>query len=325
MIREIIMKKNISIVIIGFGSIGQRHYKNLRQLEYSNLSVYDPSDQPFAGQAAVVRLKKLNSQTAKNYQVAFICSPNHLHLKQALICARAGCHLFIEKPLSHGLAGMSELINLCRSKKLKVVVGHNLRFHPCSKFIKQFLEKNKLGKIYSIAHEAGSYLPSWRPLKDYRKNYSAKRATGGGIILDDIHEFDLLFWLNNFNQVIEEKFIYNNSGALEIETEDNCLAIFRFKNKVLGLVKCDYLQQAYSRNLKIVGENGNLRWDFKENIVWLDTKERNKKIFEIKDYDFNRTYIEEIKYFFDCIKTRKTVSDNLAKAVLVLKHCLNKK
>lgn len=314
----------MKILIIGFGSIGKRHYKNLMKLGYKNIAVFDPSDKSFVDVENATRIGELNNKSIEDFNIAFICSPNNLHIKQALICTKAGLHLFIEKPLSHNLNGIRKLENICKKKKLVTLVGCNMRFHPCLEFIKRYLGARKLGKIYSIRHEFGYYLPYWRPTQDYRKNYAAKKSTGGGIILDDIHEFDLLFWLNNFDKVVKSKIIFNHASDLEIQTEDQAAGIFLFRNKVLGVVLSDYLQQCYSRKSKVVGERGVLEWDFKENTVLLKTKDKVSKLFAAKDFDFNQTYIKEVKYFFDCIKNKKDTFNNLFIAGKVLKYCLKK-
>lgn len=317
------MSKSDKIIIIGFGSIGQRHYRNLLSLGYKNIAVYDPDDRRFI-KKNVERLSYLTKKILTESDIAFICNPNNKHIKTAIQCAKTGCHLFIEKPLSHNLRGVKELEDMCRKRELITMVGCNMRFHPCLKFIKHYLGQKKLGRVYGIYHEFGYYLPYWRPGQDYRKNYAAKRSSGGGIILDDIHEFDLLFWLNNFSPFLEKKFIFNKAGDLEIETEDNCIATFKFTNKVLGSVRCDYLQQYYSRGCKVVGQRGNLVWDFNENIVWLKNKVGEKKLLVLKNFDFNQIYLEEVKYFMRCVKDKQPSFNNLALATEVLKYCLKK-
>jgi len=316
------MRKKSKILIIGFGSIGQRHYRNLLSLGYVNLYVYD---------VVVIKDKQINTVNEisqlvlKQFDIVFVCSPNNLHIQHALKAAQAGCHLLIEKPLSHSMAGIEKLHKLCQKNKLINIIACNMRFHPCLDFIKNYLEKNKLGKIYSIHHECGYFLPYWRPGTDYRKNYAARKMEGGGIILDDIHEFDLLFWLNNFSQAKESKFIFNKASDLEIETEDNCIAFFKFNNKALGSVRCDYLQQCYSRSCKIVGETGNLEWDFNENIVWLKFKKLKKKLFQVKNYDVNQMYIDEVKYFLNCVNKNENTFNDINTAKEVLKYCVNRK
>lgn len=317
------MSKNLPILIIGFGSIGQRHYRNLSKLGFSNVYVYDIDKEKIADKK-LKTVKKINLKESKQFDVAFICNPNNWHIKTAIQCAQAGCHLFIEKPLSHNLNGIKRLLRICQNKKLINMVGCNMHFHPCLRFIKDYLEKGKLGKVYSISHEFGSYLPYWRPNQDYKKNYAAKKATGGGIILDDIHEFDLLFWLNNYEKVIESKFIFDKVSDLKIETEDICIASFKFNNKVLGLVKCDYLQQNYRRSCKVVGARGSLEWNFNKNIVWLYTRQRSKKLFEVKNYNINNMYINEIKYFFNNIDKKQQTFNDIKTAASVLKYCINR-
>jgi len=181
-----------------------------------------------------------------------------------------------------------------------------------------------LGKIYTINHEFGYYLPYWRPKQDYRRNYAVKRAAGGGIILDDIHEFDLLFWLNNFEPVLKAKFVFGKVSDLESETEDAAIAAFKFKNNVLGAVRCDYLQQSYSRNCKVVGERGTLEWNFHENIVWLSARQGKKKLFEVKKFDFNDVYIDEMKYFLKCVQKRQKTFNDIQNAYGPLSYCVKR-
>ena len=316
------MTKSTPILIIGFGSIGQRHYRNLLAMGYRNVYVYDTDKKRVQNEE--FRIENLRVKTLKNFSIVFICTPNHLHIKHALMAVRAGCHIFIEKPLSHNLKGVAELSNVVHKNKLVNMVACNLRFHPCVRFTKDYLEKEKLGQVYSLSFEGGYFLPFWRPYRDYRKNYATKKESGGGIILDGIHEFDLLFWFNQA-QVRESKFMYAKVGNLQIDVEDVCFATFVFANKVLGVVKCDYLQKAYSRNYKIVGEKGNLEWDYRENIVWLKNEHGSKKLFEIRNYDINNFYIEEMKYFLDCVKKRRPSFNKIHDARHVLKYCVQRR
>jgi len=312
----------MKICVIGFGSIGKRHYRNLTALGYTDVSVYDVD--PKRIDVAAAQVKRLDQKTLAQFDVVCICNPNDAHIPTAIAAAKAGCHLFIEKPLSHQLKGLAELKRWVRKRKLITLVGCNMRFHPCLQFLKSYLDSGKLGKVYSIALEFGSYLPGWRPGQDYRKNFAARRATGGGIILDDIHEFDLLFWLNNFEKVVEHNFVYGKLSALQIETEDTAIGAFRFKNKILGSVRCDYLQQAYSRNCKIVGEKGNLEWNFTRNAVVLKNKEGEQQLFAIQNFDFNTVYIEEMKYFFSRIRRKLRTFNEIDRAEVVTNYCIKK-
>ncbi len=318
------LKKNTPILLIGFGSIGKRHYRNLSGLGYKNITVYDPTNSQFANKK-VTHLAELAPSALKRFEVAYICNPSHRHLSTAIKCARAGLHLFIEKPLSYNLKNTAELVKICRKKEIINFVACNIRFHPAVKFIKNYLEQNKLGKVYLMHLQTGLYLPFWRPKQDYRKNFSAKAAYGGGIILDGgVHNFDLLFWLNDFAPVEDYNLLYNKVSGLEIETEDCFIAGFNFKNNLQASIRGDYLQKPYSWTIKIVGEKANLEWDFKENVIWRIDEKGKKILKQIKNYDSNEMYIEEFKYFMRQVDKKEDTFNDVSRAREILKYLVKK-
>ncbi|MDD4611360.1 MAG: Gfo/Idh/MocA family oxidoreductase [Patescibacteria group bacterium] len=318
------LNKNTPIIIIRFGSIGQRHYKNLSTLGFKNVCIYDPYNKR-ATDKKIKKVNNINLKNLKDFEVVFICNPNNLHVKAAILAAKAGCHLFIEKPLSNQMKSINILQRICQQKKIITMVACNMRFHPGPRFIKEYLDKNKLGKIYGIQLQAGYYLPYWRPKQDYRKGYAAKTQTGGGIILDGgVHNFDLLFWLNNFSSVNKAELIYDKISDLQIKTEDSFIASFKFKNKVLGSVIGDYLQRPYSWTGKIVGAKGNVEWDFKENIIWLIDEKGKKMLKQFKNYDSNKMYLDEFRYFMRQVEKKQKTFNNVERAAGVLKYLVKK-
>lgn len=315
------MKKSVKILIIGFGSIGQRHYQNLLKLGYKNVFVYDPDKKKIS--KGVKTVKNLDYKTLEQFKIAFVCSPTSLHIKDAFRAAKAGCNLFIEKPLSNNLKNIKPLVGVCKKKKLVTMVGCNLRFEPCIKRIKSLVDSNYIGKIYAIYLEYGKFLPYQRPGKDYRKVYASQKKLGGGIILDDIHDFDLLFWLNKFPGVKKSSLIFAKLSRLDMDVEDIASAIFLFDNNVLGSVRCDYLQQYKHKDCRVIGEKGNLSWDFREDAVFFEhhregSGEQTKKIFKNSDTDSNRPFVDEIKYFLNCVEKGKESFNNIETAFKVL-------
>lgn len=307
----------MKVILFGFGSIGKRHYANLKA-QGLEVSVFDPNDAAFEDPS----IQRVTEADPQGFDIAFICNPNHLHISTALECAKAGCHMFIEKPLSHNLEGIDELIQICEEKKLITMVGCNMRFHPCLQFIKSAIDAGKVGKVYGIDLEFGYYLPAWRPGQDYRNNYAAKKELGGGIILDDIHEFDLLMWLNNFEEVTDHTLLSSHSSDLEIETEDIAAGTFLFANGVLGTVRVDYLQQKYHRNCKVKGEKGNLVWDFNENKVILEQQETSEVLFETPDFDNNDMFVEELNYFLEKVKGAEYTFNDIQRQTQLLRYLL---
>src|SRR5439155_14868777 len=102
-------------------------------------------------------------------------------------------HLFVEKPLSHSLQEVAELLSVVREKSLIGLVGYQLRFHPCIARLQAIVAEGLLGNIVAGRVESGEYLPGWHPYEDYRESYAARAELGGGVILSHIHEFDYLY------------------------------------------------------------------------------------------------------------------------------------
>ena len=74
--------------------------------------------------------------------IAFICTFSNDHIIPSIECAKAGCHLFIEKPLSLNLDGIDNLIKIVNERNLITMTGCNMRFHPAISYIHDTLNNN---------------------------------------------------------------------------------------------------------------------------------------------------------------------------------------
>ena len=102
----------------------------------------------------------------------------------------------------------------------------------------------------------GQYLPDWHPNEDYRQGYSANRPLGGGVLLDLIHEIDLLYsW---FGKPDDGQSHRRHAVDLEIDTEDTAAIVCRFAGGVIGSIQLDYVQRVPLRNGFIIGEAASL-------------------------------------------------------------------
>jgi len=198
------MKKH-TILMVGLGSIGGRHLRNLRALGDHSILCYRTGqgslcEKEFDG---VVNEKDLRKALQHHPDIAVISNPTAIHMETALACARSGCHLFIEKPLSSNLEGCDELMRIVRENRLITMIGCQFRFHPLLSSLKKQLDTGKVGRVAGARAEWGEYLPDWHPWEDYRQSYSARRDLGGGVTLTLIHPLDYLYWI--FGPVIQTK------------------------------------------------------------------------------------------------------------------------
>jgi predicted dehydrogenase len=299
--------------IIGCGSIGQRHIRNLISLGQRDIVGVEivPERREFVsheyGIEVVTTLEKALEQSPN---AALVCIGNHLHVWTARRCGEAGVHLFIEKPLSHSLDGVEELQSTVTKYNLAVLVGCNFRFDDGLQIVKREIDSRSIGRVLSLRSEFGHYLPDWHPWEDYRKGYSANKSMGGGIILDRIHEFDNALWL--LGDVQEVACTADKISDLDIDTEDIAEIILRFKSGAVGNIHLDYLRRTYHCACTIVGSNGTLIWDLKKRTV--KRYDARGKIWDSFDQqispDINQMYIKELKHFISCVKgEEESVSD----------------
>ena len=201
-------------------------------------------------------------------------------------------------------------------------MGCNWRFHPCIKKIKDILIKNEIGKIYSVQVESNSYLPDWHPYEDYTKGYAAKKELGGGISLTCIHELDFLYWY--FGKVDEVFSVTKKQSQLKINTDDISIMILKFKKNILGEIHLDYFQRPDFKKCKIIGSKGTLYWDSIINEVKFYSNNKNKwiKKIEVKKYEKNQMYIDEILHFLKSVKNMKKTINPLNDGVKTLEISL---
>jgi len=312
-------------LVVGCGSIGKRHIRNLKMLKAGEIITQDVQPERCQEVEQKYRVKAyddLEEALAQKPDVAFICTPTSLHMPPALSAARNGCHLFIEKPLSHSLDGVDELLEVVAEKNLVTLVGCNMRFHPGIVKIKQLLESKSIGKVLCGRVQAGQYLPDWHPWEDYRQGYSANMSLGGGIVLDGIHEIDYITWfLGEVSQVV---CFSGKLSSLEIDTEDMAEMLLWLKSGAIAEVHMDYLQRAYSRSCQIIGEEGTILWDFNDKQVKLYSAQTKEwQVFpEEPNYDTNQMYIEEMKHFVRCLEDKDKPMQEIVAAKKTLEIAL---
>lgn len=318
-------KRERTFLVIGCGSIGRRHLANLRKLKAGEVWVVD-TDLTRARAAArdhgATGFYDIRGALAARPDVALIATPTNLHVKLALAAAAKDCHLFIEKPLSHTLASVPALVRLVRKNRLITLVGCNMRFHPSVRKVKEILDDGSIGSPLAARIEVGQYLPDWHPEEDYRKSYSARRAAGGGVVLDAIHEIDYSMWM--FGDVKRVACLTKRTGTIDIETEDLATILLEFRDGTLGQVHLDYLQRTYSRSCQVIGTEGTVKWDWVEGRVRLFRAATGKW----QDHplpprwEVNQMYQDEMAHFMGCLDGKETTSLDVAGAAKVLKVAL---
>lgn len=252
----------MKLAVIGCGSIGQRHARNLRKLGVADLLLVDPQIERAASLSDELGGKFFDSAEralAERPEIALICAPTSLHLALAKQALRSDCHLFIEKPLADSTEGVNSLIEASEARGRVLLVAYNFRFDRVMNYVRAWLGEGRIGNVTGARLHFGSHLPSRHPWEDYRSGYGARRELGGGVILDAVHELDMASWLFG-----EPEKVYCAGGKfseLEINVEDTAEILMSYPDKIVS-VHLDFISRPAERWCEVVGTEGRVEADF---------------------------------------------------------------
>lgn len=312
------------IAVTGCGSIGRRHLQNLKYLGCEDLIAFDPA--PEARQSVEQELgipvfKTLNDLWSQQPEVVLVAAPTNLHLEIAQEAASRGCHLFIEKPLSHSLEGVHTLEKEVQKRDLVAMVGCNMRFHPGPAAIKRMIEEKVVGRAMAARLQTGSYLPGWRPRQDYRQSYSAS-AVWGGAILDCIHEIDLALWYFGPATVVGAAWL--PATAIDLETDGLAEILLWHQSRMLCNVHLNFIQRDYRRTCQVIGTEGTIYWNFNDHRVKVLGPDGGliKEVPEPPGWQLKQMYVDELDHFLKAVQKLASPSNPIAGGAAALKIAL---
>jgi predicted dehydrogenase len=309
----------VRILIAGLGAIGQRHARNLRAICGNSLDLlaYRRRGLPHVITEALQRDDSRDVESALGIRsfhdpdaafqerpdAVFVCTPSSHHMEIAQRAAEAGCHLFIEKPLSHSLDGVDRLQETVRAKGLVALVGCQWRFHPKVRWLREQIARGDLGPVRQASIIYEEYLPDWHPYEDYRTSYAARADLGGGVVLTQIHDYDLAWWL--FGQPARVTASGGQLSDLEIDVEDTVDAVLE-GGRAPVRVRQSFASHTARRLISTA----------------FDRKTIEVDLFNTEGFQRNQMFIEEARHFVACIEGRERPAIPLEEGVPVLRLAL---
>jgi predicted dehydrogenase len=326
----------MKFLIAGLGSIGRRHLKNLLSLGQNDIILYRThhSSLPEDDLAGFPVETDLATALKRKPDAVIVSNPTSRHLDVAIPAARAGCHLLLEKPVSHTMDRVGILRDLVRQNNCGVLVGYQFRFHPGLLKLISWLRQGTIGRPLTARAHWGEYLPYWHPWEDYRQSYSAQSDLGGGVVLTLSHPLDYLLWM--FGKAERVVGLTAKLGDLELDVEDTAEVIIEFAQGTLVSLHLDYNQRPKSHWLEIIGSQGSLRWDQVDGVahLWRSSAKNEPTADEIEHFtsnspldqdkplERNDLFMAEMKHFIDLVRGQATSRCSLDDGVLALELAL---
>ncbi len=305
------MDKKLRIGVIGAGRIGKLHANNLKNAVpgAAVTAISDVNLLSAKALAATLGVGKVYQEYQQllddpDVDAVFICASTDMHSPISIAAAKAGKHIFCEKPIDHDLGKIEEVLKAVKEAGVKYQVGFNRRFDRNFKKVRETVREGKIGDVHIV--RVTSRDPE-APPPSYVK-------TSGGIFVDmTIHDFDMVRYLTGSE--VEEVSVF---GAVLVDPAigeagdvDTCVINLRFKNGALGVIENS--RQAvygYDQRVEVFGSKGAIsaQNETANNTVLL-TKEAvtmEKPLWFFLER-YNDAFIQEAKEFVEaCLQGKET-------------------
>jgi predicted dehydrogenase len=302
----------MKVLIIGLGSIAQKHVSALKEL-VTNITLYALRSRKESNSLpGIINLFDWD-EIPEDISFIIISNPTASHLETIKEAIKLRVPLFIEKPPFMNMEGVDVVLEKIKEEGIQTYTAFNLRFHPIIEWLKTNIRDRN---VIEVQIYCGSYLPDWRPGKDFRETYSAKQEMGGGVHLDLIHELDYATWI--FGHPLKSFTAFSKFSNLHINSCDSAHYWLEYQKMGISIL-LNYFRKDPKRSLEIVMENDTWNVDLLKGTI---VNSSGNKIFQTKQ-SIKETYKGQMAYFLKNMKNAEQMMNNLDEAVRTLKLCLN--
>ena len=286
------MKK---ILVIGTGSIAEKHIKNLLKLNYK-VSVYSESKNKINKIKDINYLENLSNLSI--FEFVILANSTDKHLKYLKILIKNKKNIYCEKPIFFRNFDILKMRKDIIKNKILVFIGYQLMVHDKIRYLQKQLKKEK---INSFVFEVGHDFRKWRKKNSFKNNYFMDDRKGGGVIFELIHEINLIQNISGkikYIKTLRKKIISKNITDLSI-------SIIKTKNGSAGVLYQDMFSPYFFRNYKIITDNKIYELDMVNSKLKINNK---VKMFNKKKKSHQVLLRDNLILFSKMIKTKSLAS-----------------
>ena len=308
------------ILIIGSGSVGKRHARNLAALG-CRISCVDPRAERCAELAAETPVvgSYATEETAlasSGLDGVVVASPTAYHPASTLATLQAKLPLLLEKPVAKSVAEAKVMLRAEQAAGVPVLLGYTWRWWPPLRRLRDMLDANAIGAMRHVQFHMSAHLADWHPWEPYQEFFMASAAQGGGALLDESHWIDLMVWLfGRPKQLIGR---VEKISDLQIDADDNVDVMAIFENGLRVSLHLDLYGRPHEKFIRLIGEGGTLMWSTDPNRIAIGHDSAQKWKEETFSCERNDMFVAVAKEFLDVIAGRAKPSCSLADGVGVM-------
>jgi myo-inositol 2-dehydrogenase/D-chiro-inositol 1-dehydrogenase len=305
------MERQVKIAVIGTGRIGSVHTRNLvRSIHEANVvaicDIRMEVAQAVADELGIGRVVKDYHELLedRDIEAVLIATNTNTHAFIVKDAAKAGKHIFCEKPLALDLGDIDDVMDTVKKTRVKLQIGFNRRFDKSFQRVREVVASGEIGRpcIFHIVNRDPE-----PPSLEYAK-------TSGGMFLDmSIHDFDMArFQIGEVDEVYAIGNVLVAPYLKEIGDVDIDIITLRFTNGVIGSVdnsrQCAY---GYDQRLEVFCANGTaIAGNEYENTVIKGDQVgyHSAKLPHFFIQRYADCYVNEVSQFLQCVRDDKPVS-----------------
>ncbi len=314
------VKEKLGVAILGYGFMGGgMHFEGWKHIEESHVKgIWSRNYERTKVKAKELGVHAYESLEAvlrdDDVDIVDVCTPSFTHAEYSIASMKAGKHVFLEKPIALSLKDADEIIDTADDHKIKLMVGHVLRFFPEYAKAKELIDKGMIGELaIGRAYRAG-YFPAWNTwFGDFKNN--------GGVTIDlSIHDVDFLMWC--FNEPVTRVFAkVEHLTHKQITSHDFVLINMRFEGGGIALVEGSWAvpkQFPFTMKADLDGTKGMIQLDNQNSFPVRLITDENTQGFAPETLPWKPAihpfpvdpFYKELLHFVDCIiKNKRPITD----------------
>lgn len=292
------------ILVIGCGSIGQRHARLLAERSNVELGVCDPVAANLEAAAHAAghgeKYSNLSDALKAGFNAAIVCTPNDSHAEVSVAVMRAGLDVLVEKPMADTCTNAEAMAAVAQETGRLLMVGYVLRFHPGLREMKRLVEAGHIGQLVGARAMIGTYFTLMCARTPFRLTQR------GVLVLDYTHLVDYLGWF--LGSVAEVAARAARTGDLPMRPDPNLVAaLLRYRSGAIATLHLDYIQHPQRHVLDLYGDKGTLVMNFETAL--LEEYKANEEGVRVRAIPYFRDnmFREEHSAFLESLRTRVPV------------------
>lgn len=294
----------LHILVIGMGSAGKRHARNLRELGCT-VSGFDPRKDRLTEAAEEGPLQQVFTDfeaaiSAAPYSGYVIASPPAFHVDQILAVGSSKSWILCEKPLSVD----SDRCRALADSGAKVLLGYTYRWWPPVAEFRRRIQQGDIGEVRHLRFIMSAHLADWHPWERYQDFFMSSKQQGGGALLDESHFLDLLLWFCGSPSRVAA--MVDKISDLDISSDDNVDIIAAYDGGTRANLHLDLIGRPHQRSITAVGEKGTLVWSYEENALRFSDKGELEWETTPFDCERNEMFVGVAQEFLELIAGTRT-------------------